>query len=82
MKEKINSIEKCGIILLIVSLGISTLWGSVHAFFPMLFTILLLIIAEGYKALHWNEYRKENKRNLYILLAIIVLAIMMRIGGI
>jgi len=82
MKEYIKTIEKIGIVLLIISLAISTLWGSVHAFFPMILTVILLLIAEGYKAIHWNEYKKDNKRNMYILLAIVVYMIMHRIGGI
>ncbi len=82
MKEYIKTIEKWGLVLLIISFVISTLWGSVHAFFPMLFTIILLVIAEGYKAIHWNQYPKDNKRNMYILLALVVFMIMKTIGGI
>jgi len=82
MEKFIKGTEKWGIILLVISFAISTLWGSAHAFFPIIIAVILLIIAEGYKALHWNEYRKDNKRNMYILLAVVVYMIMHKIGGI
>ena len=57
-------------------LVITTLWGKIHAFFPMIITVILLGIVVIYKALHWNEYEKDNKRNAWIALALFVLIIM------
>lgn len=68
MKENVNKIRNVGIWFLIATFCISTLWGKSHAFFPMIISVLLIGTAVVYKALHWHEYEKDNKRNLYIAL--------------
>lgn len=76
MEKYLNKIRNAGLFLLIISFVISTLWGSSHAFFPMIATVILLGIVVIYKALHWKEYEKDNKRNAWILLALFVLFFM------
>ena len=76
IKENLNKIRNAGIFLLITTFVITTLWGSIHAFFPMIFAVILLGISAIYKALHWNEYEKENRRNAWIALALFVLIFM------
>ena len=76
IKEHLNKIRNAGFFLLVVTFVISTLWGSAHAFFPMLLTVILLGIVVIFKALHWNEYEKDNKRNAWIALALFVLFFM------
>ena len=76
IKKYLNNIWNAGFFLLIISFAISTLWGSAHAFFPMIATIILLAIVVIYKALHWKEYEKDNKRNAWIGLALLVLIFM------
>ena len=76
IKEHLNKIRNAGFFLLEITFVISTLWGSSHAFFPMLFTVILLGIVVIYKALHWQEYEKDNKRNAWIALALFVLFFM------
>ena len=76
IKKNLNNIRNAGLFLLIISFAISTLWGSAYAFFPMIATVFLLAIVVIYKALHWSEYEKDNKRNAYIGLALLVLLIM------
>ena len=76
IKKYLNQIRNAGLFLLIISCVITTLWGSPHAFFPMIFCIILLGIVMIYKALHWNEYEKDNKRNAWIVLALFVLILM------
>ena len=76
IKEHLNKIRNAGFFLLAITLVISTLWGSSHAFFPMLFTVILLGIVVIFKALHWQEYEKDNKRNAWIALALFVLLFM------
>ena len=85
IKEHLNKIRNAGFFLLAItfvistlwgSSQISTLWGSSHAFFPMLFTVILLGIVVIFKALHWQEYEKDNKRNAWIALALFVLLFM------
>ncbi len=76
MKQYLNKIRNAGVFLLVISLAISTLWGRDHAFFPMVFTVILLGIVVIYKALHWKEYESDNKRNAWILVALFVLMFM------
>lgn len=76
MKNYLSKITSAGLFLLIIGVVIATLWGSQHAFFPMLFAVVLLLIVAVYKALHWKEYEKDNKRNAWIALAIFVLLFM------
>lgn len=76
MKQYLNKIRNAGFFLLVISLAISTLWGRDHAFFPMVFTVILLGIVVIYKALHWKEYESDNKRNAWILVALFVLMFM------
>jgi len=72
IKKYLNKIRNVGFFLLALTFVISTLWGSSHAFFPMLFAVILIGIVVIYKALHWNEYEKDNKRNAWIALALFV----------
>jgi putative effector of murein hydrolase len=76
IKKYLDNIRNAGLFLLIITFVISTLWGSQHAFFPMLFAVVLLVIVAVYKALHWKEYEKDNKRNAWIALALFVLLFM------
>ena len=76
MKEYLNKIRNAGFFMLTITFVITTLWGKVHAFFPMIITVILLGIVVIYKALHWKEYEKDNKRNAWIALALFVLFFM------
>ena len=76
MKQYLNKIRNAGFFLLVISFAISTLWGRDDAFFPMVFTVILLGIVVIYKALHWKEYESDNKRNAWILVALFVLMFM------
>ena len=76
IKKYLNKIRNAGFFLLAITFVISTLWGSRHAFFPMIACVILLGIVVIYKALHWNEYEKDNKRNAWIGLALLVFLFM------
>lgn len=76
IKKYLDKIRNAGLFLLITAFVITTLWGSPHAFFPMVFAVILLGIVLIYKALHWKEYEKDNKRNAWIILALFVLVFM------
>ena len=76
IKKYLDNIRNAGLFLLIIAFVISTLWGSQHAFFPMLFAVVLLVFVAIYKAQHWKEYEKDNKRNAWIALAIFVFLFM------
>ena len=72
IKKNLYKIRNVGFFLLAITFAISTLWGSSHAFFPMIFSVILIGIVVIYKALHWNEYEKDNKRNAWIAFALFV----------
>ena len=73
IKKYLNKIRNIGLFMLAVTFVISTLWGSANAFFPMLATVIILGFVAIYKAIHWSEYEKDNKRNAWIALALFVL---------
>jgi|P1105metagenome_2_1110788.scaffolds.fasta_scaffold12603_4 hypothetical protein len=76
IKKYLNNIRNAGFFLLAITFVISTLWGSPHAFFPGIFAVIFIGIVVIYKALHWKEYEKDNKRNAWIALALFVLLFM------
>ena len=76
IKEHLNKIRNAGFFMLIITFIISTLWGSAHAFFPMIITLILLGTVVIFRALHWKEYEKDNQRNAWIALALFVLFLM------
>lgn len=76
IKKYLDKIRNAGLFMLVVTFVITTLWGSNHAFFPMIITVILLAIVVIFKALHWQEYEKDNKRNAWIGLALLVLVLM------
>ena len=73
IKKYLIKIRNFGFFMLALTFVISTLWGSSHAFFPMIFAVIPICIVVIYKALHWNEYKKDNERNAWIALALFVL---------
>lgn len=81
MKQYVNQIRNAGIVMLVITFFITTLWGSDNAFFPFLVCAILLAISVGYKALHWNEYKNDNKRNMYIALFIVAYMFMFTVFG-
>lgn len=76
IKKNLDKIRNAGLFMLAISFVIVTLWGKDNAFFPIIIAALLLSIVLIYKALHWNEYEKDNKRNAWIVLALFVLIFM------
>ena len=76
IKKYLKNIRNAGFFLLAITFVISTLWGSPHAFFTAIFAVIFIGIVVIYKALHWKEYEKDNKRNAWIALALFVLLFM------
>ena len=78
MKKYIREIEVSGLILVIIGIVISWILGSNYGMWPCLMGLLLWLITFLYKAFNWNEYARENRQNIMILLiAICILLLQM-----
>ncbi|MBQ7513156.1 MAG: hypothetical protein IJS95_02055 [Prevotella sp.] len=78
MKKYLREIEVSGLILVIIGIVLSWIRGANVGMWPCLVGLLLWLITFLYKAFHWNEYARENRQNIIILLiAIIILIIQM-----
>jgi uncharacterized membrane protein len=78
MKKYLREIEVSGLILVIIGIVFSWIWGSNFGMWPCLMGLLLWLVTFLYKAFRWKEYERENKQNIMILLiAIVILTIKM-----
>jgi hypothetical protein len=78
MKKYLREIEASGLILVIIGILCSLVWGSAFGVWPCVIGLLLWLITFLYKAFRWNEYARENKQNIMILIiAIIILTLKM-----
>jgi len=73
MKKYLSEIEVSGLILIIIGLVISAHWGDQNGAWPCGVGMLLWLVSFLYKAFHWNEYERENKQNIVIVIIAIVL---------
>lgn len=78
MKKYLREIEISGLVLVIIGIICSWIWGSNYGMWPCCLGLLLWLVSFMYKAFHWNEYERENKQNIMILIiAIIILIVQM-----
>ena len=78
MKKYLREIELAGVILAIIGVVSSFVWGSIYGGWLCGIGIALFLLVFLYKAFHWKEYERENKQNIVIiLLTIIILFIQM-----
>ena len=82
MKKYLREIEVSGIILIVIGFFMTIIIGSFgggngadYGVWPCVTGMLLLMISYLYKAFHWNEYERENKQNIVIVLLTIALLI-------
>ena len=78
MKKYLREIELAGVILAIIGVVSSLVWGSIYGGWLCGIGIALFLLLFLYKAFHWKEYERENKQYfVIILLTIIILFIQM-----
>ena len=78
MKKYLREIELAGVILAIIGVVSSFVWGSMYGGWLCGIGIALFLLVFLYKAFHWKEYERENKQYIVIiLLTIIILFIQM-----
>ncbi len=75
MKKYIREIEMSGMILIIIGIITSYIWGTKFGVWPCACGIVLWLINFLYKAFHWEAYARENKNNIIILMLAICLLI-------
>ena len=78
MKKYLREIEVSGLILVIIGIILSWIKGSNYGMWPCSLGLILWLITFLYKAFHWNEYERENRQNIIILIvAILILIVQM-----
>lgn len=73
MKKYLREMEVAGILLLAIGVVLSLFFTPRYGAWPCAVGILLFLATMVYKAFHWQEYEKENKRNIVIILFTILL---------
>ncbi len=78
MKKYLREIEVSGLILVIIGIVMAWTIGYQYGMWPCIMGMLLWLISFLYKAFHWNEYARENRQNIVIvLIAIFILLLQM-----
>ena len=72
MKKYLREIEVSGLVLVVAGIVFS-LFGVGLAEWLCGIGMLLWLVTFLYRAFHWNEYERENKQNISILLIAIVI---------
>ena len=80
MKKYLRELEVSGLILVIIGIVCSWIWGATFGMWPCLIGLFLWLITFLYKAFHWGEYARENKQNITILLIAIIILILQMIS--
>ena len=79
MKKYLREIEISALILIIIGIVCSWIWGANFGMWPCCVGLLLWLVSFLYKAFRWNEYARENKQNIMILLIAIIILILQMI---
>ena len=73
MKKYLREIELSGIILMIIGIAMYRLMGMQAGYVACGIGIALWLTEVIYKAFHWQEYRRDNLQNIFMMLIIIML---------
>ena len=73
MKKYLREIDLSGLILVVIGIVITTVWGANYGVWPCGIALLLWLTTFLYKSFHWKEYERENKQNIIILIIAICL---------
>lgn len=80
MKKYLNEISTAGMLLLFIGVIIGHTVGMQYGAWPSGLGLLLALLVVLFKAFHWKEYERDNKRNIAIMLiAILVMYLTMLI---
>jgi hypothetical protein len=73
IKKYLREIEIAGMALIGIGLLIAYTAGKNYGAWPCGAGMLVLLVPYLYKAFHWKEYERENKRYILIMLFCILL---------
>ena len=73
MKKYLREIEMAGMILAIIGIVSSLVWGAIYGGWLCGIGIALFLLVFLYKAFHWKEYERENKQYIVMILICILL---------
>lgn len=73
MKKYLKEIELSGILLMVVGVVLYRLLSLHIGYIACAIGIALWLVSLVYKAFNWQEYRKDNMQNIFMMLLIIVL---------
>ncbi|MBQ8065376.1 MAG: hypothetical protein IJ144_00730 [Prevotella sp.] len=76
MKKYLREIEVSGLVLVIIGIVFSWIWGTHVGMWPCAIGLFLWLVTFLYKAFRWNEYARENRQNIIILLVAIIILIL------
>ena len=77
IKKYLNEISISGLLLLFIGAIIGHTLGAQYGAWPCGVGLLLGAFIIVYKACHWKEYERDNKRNIVIMLGTIILLYLM-----
>lgn len=72
MKKYLREIEVSGLVLVVAGIVLSLFGVGLAEWFCGI-GMLLWLVTFLYRAFHWNEYERENKQNISILLIAIII---------
>lgn len=75
IKKYLREIEMAGIILLFIGFILGHLVSMSFGAMIVVIGLLLWVLTVVVKALHWNQYRRDNMINLYVMLGAIIIFI-------
>ncbi len=73
MKKYLKEIDPAGIILMLVGVVMYRFMGLPQGFIACGIGIVLWLAVVVYKAFRWQEFQKDNKQNIVMMLIIIAL---------
>ena len=79
MKRYLKEIQIVGMVLIAIGVLIGIFTHSVYSEWICGAGMVFLLVAFLYMAFHWSEYKRENKRNIRILVVYIIVLLLQMI---
>ncbi len=79
MKRYLREIELAGIVMALMGICCSLVWGAVYGGWLCGIGLAAFLVVFLYKAFHWKEYERENRQYLLIILLTIVILLLQMI---
>ena len=79
MKRYLREIQIVGMVLAAIGVLIDIFTHSVYSEWICGAGVVVLLVAFLYMAFHWSEYKRENKRNIRILVVYIIVLLLQMI---